>query len=85
MRYNPERVLTQSNSETARDQQLNTALATLDTRSRAIVRRRWLDEDKPTLHELAREYKGSAERIRQIEKKALTEMKHVLGDAVLDT
>jgi len=84
MRYNPERVLTQSNSETARDRQLNTALATLDTRSRAIVRRRWLDEDKPTLHELAREYKVSAERIRQIEKKALTEMKHALGDATLD-
>ncbi len=84
MRYNPERVLTQSDSEAARDQKLNTALAKLDTRSRAIVRRRWLDEDKPTLHELAREYKVSAERIRQIEKKALTEMKQVLGDAAPD-
>ena len=84
MRYNPERVLTQSNTEAARDQKLNAALARLDTRSRAIVRRRWLDEDKPTLHELAREYKVSAERIRQIEKKALTEMKQVLGDAAPD-
>ena len=83
MRYNPERVLTQSNSKAASDQKLNTALALLDTRSRAIVRRRWLDDDKPTLHELAREYKVSAERIRQIEKKALTEMKHALGDEVL--
>ena len=83
MRYNPERVLTQSNSKAASDQKLNTALALLDTRSRAIVRRRWLDDDKPTLHELAREYKVSAERIRQIEKKALAEMKHALGDEVL--
>ena len=79
MRYNPERVLTQSDSEAARDRDLDAALTRLDARSRDIVRRRWLDEDKPTLHDLAREYKVSAERIRQIEKKALSEMKQVLG------
>lgn len=79
MRYNPERVLTQTDSEQARDRDLNAALTRLDARSRDIVQRRWLDEDKPTLHDLAREYKVSAERIRQIEKKALTEMKEVLG------
>ena len=84
MRYNPERVLTQSNNEAVRDQTLNTALAKLDDRSRAIVRRRWLDEDKPTLHDLAREYKVSAERIRQIEKKALTAMKLALGPDSLE-
>jgi len=78
MRYNPERIVMQGDSETARDQNLDAALARLDTRSRDIVRRRWLDEDKPTLHDLAREYKVSAERIRQIEKKALTEMKRVI-------
>ena len=79
LRYNPEVVVAKSNSEAARDQQLTTALAKLDARARDIVRRRWLDEDKPTLHELAAEYKVSAERIRQIEKKALTDMKHALG------
>ena len=79
MRYNPERVLTQSDSEQARDRDLSAALTRLDARSRDIVQRRWLDEDKPTLHDLAREYKVSAERIRQIEKKALTEMKQVLS------
>jgi RNA polymerase sigma-32 factor len=78
MRYNPERVITQSDSEAARDRNLDAALARLDSRSRDIVRRRWLDDDKPTLHDLAREYKVSAERIRQIEKKALTEMKRVI-------
>jgi len=78
MRYNPERVLTQGDSEAARERNLDAALARLDSRSRDIIRRRWLDDDKPTLHELAREYKVSAERIRQIEKKALTEMKRVI-------
>jgi len=78
MRFNPERVLAKSDGEAERDQQLDAALAGLDARSRDIIRRRWLDEDKPTLHELAAEYKVSAERIRQIEKKALTEMKQVI-------
>ncbi len=78
MRYNPESLYTESTGEVARDKQLSTALADLDPRSRAIIQRRWLDEEKPTLHELAREYGVSAERIRQIEKKALTHMKDVL-------
>jgi len=80
MRYNPERVLTQSDSESARDRNLHAALERLDARSRDIIRRRWLDEQKPTLHELADEYGVSAERIRQIEKKALTEMKHLFAE-----
>ncbi len=47
--------------------QLSEALDRLDPRSRDIVQRRWLDDVKPTLHELAAEYKVSAERIRQLE------------------
>jgi RNA polymerase sigma-32 factor len=84
MRFNPERVIAQSDSEATRDRQLRQALARLDARSRDIVQRRWLDEDKPTLHELAAEYRVSAERIRQIEKKALTEMKQAFGDGVIE-
>ncbi len=85
MRYNPERVLTRSNNESTRHQALEQALDGLDSRSRDIVRRRWLDdEDKPTLHDLAAEYGVSAERIRQIEKKALTEMKRLMQADVLD-
>ena len=75
MRYNPETLYAQHTSEAARDKQLTDALAALDARSRDIVKRRWLDEDKQTLHELAAEYGISAERIRQIEKKAMTDMK----------
>ncbi|KPK46544.1 MAG: RNA polymerase factor sigma-32, partial [Thiotrichales bacterium SG8_50] len=61
-----------------REDSLKTAMAELDARSRDIIQRRWLDEEKPTLHELAAEYGVSAERIRQIEKKALDSMKNLL-------
>jgi RNA polymerase sigma-32 factor len=55
------------------------ALATLDPRSRRIVETRWLKEkDAPTLHDLAAEFGVSAERIRQIEAKAMQKMKKVL-------
>jgi len=79
MRYNPESMLAHADSEASRQDTLHTALVSLDGRSRDIIRRRWLATDKPTLHELAEEYGVSAERIRQIEKKALDTMKDVLG------
>jgi len=63
------------------DSGLRDALAALDERSRAIVMRRWLveeGEDAATLHELAAEFKVSAERIRQIEVKAMQKMRGVL-------
>lgn len=78
LRYDPETVLARSSSESAQQDRLEQALVALDDRSRDIVRRRWLDEDKPTLHQLADEYGVSAERIRQIEKKALGMMKQAL-------
>ena len=78
MRYNPEVMVTQSDQEASREEQIGEALASLDKRSRDIIRRRWLEEDKPTLHELAREYGISAERVRQIEAKALSVMKDSL-------
>ena len=51
------------------------SLKMLDERSKDIITRRWLSEDKTTLHELADEYQVSAERIRQIEKNALGKMR----------
>lgn len=54
------------------------ALENLDSRSRDIVQRRWLSEDKPTLHELAAEYSISAERIRQLENNAIKKLKACL-------
>ena len=78
MRYNPEVLVTKSDQENAREEQVQAALSSLDARSRDIIKRRWLDEKKPTLHELADEYGISAERVRQIESKALTVMKDKL-------
>ena len=50
----------------------------LDERSQHIVKRRWLDESKATLQELADHYAVSAERIRQLEKNALKRLKEAL-------
>jgi RNA polymerase sigma-32 factor len=66
--------------EGASSARLKHALATLDERSRTIVERRWLVEDrKATLHELAAEYSVSAERIRQIEGNALKKLKAAMA------
>ena len=81
MRYNPERVYGEATHESSRATQLQAALEALDTRSRDIVQRRWLNAKKVTLHELARKYRISAERVRQIEEKALRRMKHLLTPA----
>jgi RNA polymerase sigma-32 factor len=59
-------------------EQLSAALERLDDRSRAILRRRWMSDDKATLHELAAEYGVSAERIRQIEAVAMTRLRALL-------
>ena len=60
------------------DNQLETlseALKKLDDRSRDIIQRRWLNEDKATLQDLADEYGVSAERIRQVEANAMKKMR----------
>lgn len=58
---------------------LKEAFGELDARSRDIVERRWLADQKATLHELAAEYSVSAERIRQIEKNAMKKLRGVLA------
>ncbi|MEX0942973.1 MAG: RNA polymerase sigma factor RpoH [Pseudomonadales bacterium] len=54
---------------------LELAFENLDERSREIVRSRWLDDDKSTLHELAGQFGISAERVRQIEQSALKKLR----------
>lgn len=54
---------------------LQQALAALDDRSRDILERRWLVDDKATLHELAATYDVSAERIRQLEANAMKKLR----------
>ncbi len=75
----PSRVLEAKQNERLAAAGLQTALATLDPRSRRIVEARWLKEkDAATLHDLAAEFKVSAERIRQLEAKALEKMKQAM-------
>ena len=54
---------------------LAAAFKNLDERSQAILQRRWLDDTKATLHQLAAEYDVSAERIRQLEKNAMKKVR----------
>ena len=76
----PGRILEHEESVRLRGSGLEKALASLDARSRRIVEARWLnDSESATLHDLAAEFGVSAERIRQIEAKALTRMKGVIG------
>lgn len=63
------------NWEADANQRLSNALMVLDDRSQHIVRTRWLAEDKATLQELADKYQISAERVRQLEKNALSKLK----------
>ncbi|UCV14814.1 RNA polymerase sigma factor RpoH [Quatrionicoccus australiensis] len=81
-RYEPTRVI--ENKAIARQQNegLQEALGTLDARSRRIIEARWLhDGEAATLHDLADEFSVSAERIRQIEVKALQKMRGALAEA----
>ncbi len=76
----PSRALEREESEDLRHAGLRKALAGLDSRSRRIIEARWLQEkDSATLHDLASEFGVSAERIRQIEAKALGKMKGVIA------
>ena len=82
----PSRVLEAKQTERVRAAGLVKALDGLDARSRRIIEARWLREkDTATLHELADEFGVSAERIRQIEAKALDKMRKAIaaGEAPL--
>ena len=79
----PSEALANREMERLQDEGLRHALSQLDERSRRIIERRWLAEgEAATLHELAGEYGVSAERIRQIEAKAMQKMKGMMAHAV---
>ena len=74
-RHDPATQLEDADWETDNHERLGNALECLDDRSRVILQRRWLDDDKATLHELAAHYGVSAERIRQLEQGALKKLR----------
>ena len=79
----PTQVLAARDAERLAAEGLPQALAQLDPRSRRVVEARWLADEgeSATLHELAAEFGVSAERIRQIEVKALKTLRGVLQAA----
>ena len=78
-RYDPARLIEEEDYEEQSSFALHEAMEQLDDRSRNILQRRWLDDDKSTLHELAAEYNVSAERIRQLEKNAMEKIKTAMS------
>lgn len=81
----PMHILAQQAHYTLQTEGLQNALSQLDERSRHIIESRWLQDDGGlTLHELAAEYGVSAERVRQIENRALQKLKGFLAETVED-
>ena len=81
-RSEPLRVLERRAADHLQSDGLQMALSALDERSRRIVEARWLADEPATLHDLAAEFGVSAERIRQIESKALQKMRGSLAPLV---
>ena len=75
MRADPAQQLEADDWNSQHENTMMSSLQNLDDRSRTIIQRRWLDEDKATLHELADQYQISAERIRQLETNALKKLR----------
>ena len=74
----PEQLLLSDRSEKDQQHKLYQALSTLDERSMDILQSRYLKEQKTTLHTLADKYGVSAERVRQLENKAIKKLKESL-------
>jgi RNA polymerase sigma-32 factor len=83
--HEPSQIMETTEREHLQISGLKNALAGLDERSRRIVEARWLCEEgaAATLHDLAAEFKVSAERIRQIEQKAMSKMHATLAQAAV--
>ena len=79
-RYDPEVIVANEQAEQVNRSELVEALKMLDDRSKDILQRRYLSDQKATLHDLADEYEVSAERIRQIENTALKKLRSLMVD-----
>ncbi len=75
----PATALEEDDWEAHTHERLLEAMSKLDDRSQDIVKRRWLQEQKDTLHTLAADYSVSAERIRQLEKNAFKKLREAMA------
>ncbi|MDM8569852.1 RNA polymerase sigma factor RpoH [Thiotrichales bacterium HSG1] len=80
--YNPASIIEELDWKDYGKKQLSSAFEKLDDRSQDILKKRWLGDKKITLQELAKHYKVSAERIRQIESNAMKKLKKQISFAV---
>ena len=78
----PAELIENNDFEDDNNSRLAEAVNSLDDRSQSILQRRWLDDKKATLHQLADEYGVSAERIRQLEKNAMKKLKAAMSDGM---
>ena len=76
----PEQLLLSDRNREDQQHQLYQALSSLDERSIDILQSRYLKEEKATLHTLADKYGVSAERVRQLENKAIKKLKERLEE-----
>ncbi|MFV2059165.1 MAG: RNA polymerase sigma factor RpoH [Gammaproteobacteria bacterium] len=75
MRHEPSQLIEKHMTTTQNNKQLINAIKTLDDRSKSIIQRRWLADEKTTLQSLANEYNISAERVRQLENAAMKKLR----------
>ena len=75
----PADLLAEQDQQERESRQLGSALMALDERSRDILERRWLADQKSTLQDLANEYGVSAERIRQLENNAIKKLRNAIA------
>ncbi|HEC84398.1 MAG: RNA polymerase sigma factor RpoH [Candidatus Parabeggiatoa sp. nov. 2] len=78
-RYDPAAQVEQEEWDEYGQNQLRHAISKLDARSQDILQKRWLSEEKATLQQLAKHYKVSAERIRQIESNAMKKLRKYIN------
>jgi len=77
---NPEQLVLSDKNQEDQHKRLYQALSSLDQRSIEILQSRYLKEEKETLHTLADKYGVSAERVRQLENKAIKKLKERLEE-----
>lgn len=78
-RYDPARLVESNDWTEQSNQNLHAVLEKLDERSQDIIHQRWFIEEKATLHDLAKKYGVSAERVRQLEQNAFKKLKEALS------
>ncbi len=81
LRFEPGQQAEDDDWESHSGDRLEQAMGRLDERSRVIIEKRWLTEDKTTLQDLADRFGVSAERIRQLEKNAMKKLKSAMDTA----